>query len=81
MIVAHAMLKELKNYGVVVVPEKRQCSAQLIVGRYGISQIRLTLLFPDEGKIIKADERHSWDRRVNAHFQKKAQCDDIIMEK
>ena len=81
MIVAHAMLKELKKYIVVVVPEKRQCSVQLIVGRDDISLVRPTLLFQGESKRIKSEKRYCWDRRINVPFQKKAWCDDVVMEK
>ena len=61
--------------------DQRQCTVQLNVFGDGVSRVRPTLIFRCEGKIIKPDERRSWDKKVNVYFQKNAWCDEVIMKK
>lgn len=60
--------------------DKRQCTVQLTIFADGVPRVRPTIIFRGKGKRISANEKSSWDRRVNLMFQPKAWCDESVMK-
>ena len=61
--------------------DKRQCTVQLTIVANGEPRVKPLILFRGTGCHISKQERNAWNSRVQVYFQKKAWCDETVMNR